>query len=225
MVLWQGIEAKMNLQNEKTAKSRIDGDSYRKLVGDTKAFLQASSLLEEKICDMKVEHSNMNRIGGSTSWIIHDIWESLKTASHFNFGIAFELRMKWILKLSVNQEQTVKIGHSLEKIYSLIPTEICLELEELFAKEVKRKTLHLSAFVRSKYKHADPPPNRKLNDLKDFCVYFDRDMKLWMKRYSWEDLSNETHVHYFEDLSPLINFVRKTEEIGNRLAHGLGIIK
>ncbi|MCY4261854.1 MAG: hypothetical protein OXC97_00815 [Candidatus Dadabacteria bacterium] len=213
------------MKNEKTAKSHIDGDSYLKLTGDTEAFLQAAELLEERICNMKIEPSNMNRIGGSTGWIIHDIWESLKTASHFNFGIAFELRMKSILKLNVNQEQNLKIGHNLEKIYSLISSEIWQELEDIFTREVRRNSLHLSAFVRSKYEYADPPPNRNLNDLKDFCIYFDKDMKLWLKRYSWEDLSEKTHVHYFEDLSPLINFVRKAEKTGNCLARELGIIK
>ena len=203
----------------------MDGNSYLKLASDITAFLDATRLIEKRIRSLNVEHSNQNLIGGSTGWKIHDIWESLKTASHFNFGIAFELRLKCILKLCGPVEQSSKAVHSLEKIYSLIPSQICRELEDLFVQETRNKSFHLLAFVRSKSKPTDTPPNRSLKDLRDFCIYFDKDVKLWMKRYSWEELSNQKWVHYIEDLSPLISFVEKAAGIGERLAYKAKIIK
>ena len=215
----------MSLQNEETAKPKIYGNSYLKLVGDTKAFLEATHFIEERIRSLNVEHSNQNLIGGSTGWKIHDVWESLKTASHFNFGIALELRLKCILGLSSSEEQLKEAGHSLEKIYSLIPSQICRELEDLFAQKIRNKSIRMVAFARSGSEPTGTPPNRDLENLRDFCIYFDKDVKLWMKRYSWEELSNQTWVHYIEDLSPLMNFVQEAEEIGNRMARKLGIVK
>ena len=81
------------------------------------------------------------------------------------------------------------------------------------------------AFVRSESEPTDTPPNRDLRDLRDFCIYFDKDMKLWTKRYSWEESSNQTWVHYIEDLSPLISFVEKAVDIEERLALEAKIVK
>ena len=215
----------MSSQNEETAKPQIDGGSYLKLVGDTKAFLEAAHFVEERIRRLNVEHSNQNPVGGSTGWKSDDVWKSLKTASLFNFGIAFELRLKCILGLSGPKEQLKKAGHSFEKIYNLIPSQICRELEDLFAQETRNKPIRLVAFVNTNSKPTNTPSNRDLKDLRDFCIYFDKDVKLWVKRYSWEELSNQKWVHYIEDLSPLMNFVQEAEEIGNRMARKLGIVK
>ena len=203
----------------------MNGNSYLKLASDITAFLEATRLIEERIRSLNVEHSNQNLIGGSTGWKIHDIWESLKTASHFNFGVAFELRLKCILELCGLEEQARKARHNLEKIYNLIPSEICGELEDLFAQETRNKSIRLVAFVSSKSEPTETPSNRNLKDLKDYCIYFDEDAKLWKKRYSWEELSNQAWVHYIEDLSPLISFVEKAADIGERLAYKAEIIK
>ncbi|MCY3625957.1 MAG: hypothetical protein OXH71_05935 [Candidatus Dadabacteria bacterium] len=215
----------MSSQNEETAKPRIDGDSYLKLIGDTKAFLEATFFIEERIRELKVEDGNQNRIGGSTGWRIHNVWESLKTASHFNFGIALELRLKCILELCGLHKEGRAASHNLEKIYSLIPDEISRELEDLYAHEMKNRSLKLKAFMRSESEPTDTPSNNDLKNLKDLCIYFDKDVKLWLKRYSWEELLNKTWVHYIEDLSPLMDFVQEAEEIGNRMARELGIVK
>ena len=196
----------------------MNGNGYLKLTSDITAFLDATRLIEKRILDLKVEHSNQNPIGGSTGWKIHDIWESLKTASHFNFDVALELRLKCILILCGFAEQARGARHNLEKIYDLIPSEICQELEDLFAQEIRNKSIHMVAFVRSESEPTDTPTNRDLKDLRDFCIYFDKDMKLWTKRYSWEESSNQTWVHYIEDLSPLISFVEKAVDIEERLA-------
>ena len=203
----------------------IDGQSYVKLTGDAKAFLEAVHFIEKRIQDLNLEPGNQELVGGSTGWKIHDAWESLKTASLFNFGIALELRLKCILGLSGRMDQVKEAGHSLEKIYDLIPSETRQELEALFAQEMENKTIRFEAFMRRDSKPTDIPPNRNLNNLRDYCVYFDKDVKLWGKRYSWEDVSSQVWVHYIMDLSPLMNFVQEAEEIGKQMSLKLGIVK
>ena len=206
---------------------KIDGQSYIKLIGDAKAFLEAVYFIEERIRELNLEPGSQGLVGGSTGWRIHDAWESLKTASHFNFGVALELRLKCILILSSDghTDQAKEAGHSLVKIYDLIPPKPRKELEALFTQEMNNKSIRFEMLTRRDSEPTDIPPDRKPRNLRDYCVYFDKDMRLWGKRYSWEEVSNQAWVHYIVDLSPLRSFAEKAEEIGKEMALELGIIK
>ena len=67
--------------------SRINGQQFLKLSADARAFAQTVWLVEQEIVRLGVGGADSTRIGGR-GWRSHDVWEALKTASHFNLGIA-----------------------------------------------------------------------------------------------------------------------------------------
>ena len=72
----------------------MNGVQYLKLIGDGRAFRQATWLIEREIDRLQVTQGDLSPVGGSAGWPSHSVWESLKTASHFNLSISLELRLK-----------------------------------------------------------------------------------------------------------------------------------
>ena len=147
----------------------------------------------------------------------------LKTASHFNIGVALELRLKCLLQLKGTTWPPGKDGHLLAKLYSRLPPEIAKRLSKLFQESTRGRTLTLRAFI-----HSTTPPQRPadlpLDTVQDLFEYMDGDMALWEKRYSWETVSAQVWRHYLDDLRPLLNFVARIENVGTDEARKAGVI-
>ncbi len=201
----------------------MNGYQYRRLVADAKAFAQAAWLIEREIVQLNVKPADQTRVGG-TGWPSHEVWESLKTASHFNLGIALELRLKCLIAIKLNCDPPRH--HQLFNLYEQLPNNIRIKLNSLFKQAQREEKITLEAFV-STVTPAPPegPPNRELNNLKDFCIYFDEDMKLSMKRYSWEVLSREVWRHYLNNLDWVLRFLDLTEKFAEQLAQETGLVK
>ena len=203
----------------------ITGQQYRRLVADARAFSQAARLIEGELRRLGVRPGDTAPLGGSTGWPRHEVWESLKSASHFNFGVAFELRMKCLLSLLDVARNTGPTGHSLAKLYEQLPDKYAKRLEDLYQEVLHHEPIGLEAFVNTTTPRTPSAPgNREVNTLRGFCRYLDRDVRLWEKRYAHENVSKHVWRHYVADLDVLVALLDKIEPLGTELARKRGLI-
>ena len=197
----------------------MDGIQYLKLVADARAFRQSAWLVEREIGRLGAKPSETAPLGGAAGWPSQTVWEALKTASHFNLGIAFELRIKCLLHLADVKPYSGTDGHRLGMLYGQLPSPVPKRLEGLYQKSLNGRALMLTAFLNAGTPDTPPrPPNTELKTLHEWCIYFDKEMRLWEKRYSWEAVSEGVWRHYVENLDPLLSFVDKIESLGAELA-------
>ena len=206
----------------------MNGVQYLRLIGDARAFRQSAWLVEQEVRRLEVRQGDLSPVGGTTGWPSHSVWESLKTASHFNLAISLELRLKCFLLLQDITPLKGFEGHCLARLYGQFgdnERSTVTRLEELFQEETTEFPFRLVAFLSTD----DPtvpagPDNRELITLKDFFSYMDEDVELWRKRYSWEHAADRQWQHYLDDLSALFAFLDKTEELATRMARERGIV-
>ena len=204
----------------------MNGVQYLRLIGDARAFRQSAWLVEQEIRRLEVRQGDRSPVGGSTGWPSHSVWESLKTASHFNLAISLELRLKCFLHL---QDVTPLKGHCLAKLYGQLGVDgraTVARLEELFREATTEFPFRLVAFLSTD----DPavpagPDDRELITLRDLFAYMDEDVELWRKRYSWEHAANRQWQHYLDDLSAFFAFLDKTEVLATQMARERGIVR
>ena len=206
----------------------MNGVQYLRLIGDARAFRQSAWLAEQEIRRLAVRQGDLAPVGGSTGWPSHSVWESLKTASHFNLAIALELRLKCFLLLRDVTPLKGFEGHCLARLYGQLgdgENSTVARLEELFQEAANEFPFHLVAFL-STDNPAIPagPHDRELVTLTDLFAYMDEDVELWRKRYSWEQSASREWQHYLDDLSALFAFVDKTEVLATEMAREQGIV-
>ena len=207
----------------------MNGAQFLKLIGDTRAFRQSAWLIEQEIDRLKVKHGDLSPIGGNSGWPSHSVWESLKTASHFNLAIALELRLKCLLRLENLEPPQGRDGHSLAKLYDLFGTHAkstAAELNRLFGQAITEHQFELVAFLSTD----DPdipegPDDRQLKSLKDFLTCMDDDIELWSKRYAWEHAAGGQWQHYLNDLAAFFKFLDVTESLATEMARKRGIVR
>lgn len=190
-------------------KHALTGGEFSKIIGDAKAFLEAAFFVEQRIKDLNANSNTLSPIDGNKGWPSHAVWESLKTVSHFNLHNALELGLKGFWG---SIDRPFSNTHFLKGLYATIPATDAKKLDTLFRETMKDQTIELKAFIR-----ADSPPKRpksvRLNNLRQFLEYFDKDAALWKKRYAWEEVSKEKWEHYIDDLSVFIGFFNAMEKL------------
>ncbi len=207
----------------------MNGVQYLRLIGDARAFRQSAWLLEQEIRQLKVRQGDLSPVGDSKGWPSHSVWESLKTASHFNLGVSLELRLKCLLHLHGTTPKTDLKGHSLAALYRRLGIDgssTVAKLEKLFQEAASEFPFRLVAFMSTDNPDAPAPPqDRKLVTLEDFLTYMDEDVGLWQKRYSWERATKRQWQHYLDDLSAFLAFLDRTEVLANEVARNAGIVR
>ena len=207
----------------------MNGVQFLKSIGDARAFRQTASLVEREIVRLQVRDGDLSPVGGASGWPSHTVWESLKTASHFNLAIALELRLKCLLHLDAVQPPAGRDGHRLAGLYDLVGASggsTQAELERLFGQAVTEHPFTLVAFLSTD----DPavpegPGNRPLQNLRDVFAYMDDDAELWRKRYAWEKAADRQWQHYIDDLSALFDFLDASEQLAMAMARTQGIVR
>ena len=193
-------------------KRPLTDEEFRKIVGDARAFREAAFFMERRIDELKARSDTLSPIYGDKGSRSHDVWESLKTVSHFNLHNAFELGLKAFLG-SIGAP--FFLNHFLKGLYAAIPEKEAKKLNALFLEVSKDQPVELEAFVFTK--ESSPPlkrpKNAPLNSLKGFCEYFDKDVVLWNKRYSWEEVSKEKWMHYISNLGVFLMFLDELEKL------------
>ena len=207
----------------------MNGVQFLRLIGDARAFRQSAWMVEHEIGRLRVRQGDLSPVGGSTGWPSHSVWESLKTASHFNLAIALELRLKCLLRLRDVEPLQGRGGHCLAKLYDQFgedgsSTEA--RLERLF----RQATTDCPFKVVASLSRDDPdvpegPGDRPLQSLKDVFAYMDEDVELWRKRYSWEQAADNQWQHYIDDLSAFFAFLDTTESVAMEMARQRGIVR
>lgn len=119
----------------------MNGDQYIRILADTKAFAEIAWLIERRIQELGAKEGDPTPIGGATGWRRHDVWESLKTVSHFNLGVALELRLKCLLALhDIEPERRGAQGHYLRKLLEQLPSEMLDRLKAMYRQAMAEKT-------------------------------------------------------------------------------------
>lgn len=207
----------------------MNGVQFLKMAGDARAFRQSAWLIENEIARLKVTHGDLSPVGGASGWPSHSVWESLKTASHFNLATALELRLKCLLRLDGIEPPQGRDGHRLAGLHGLFgahgsTTEA--ELQRLFGQAAARHPFTLVAFLSTDGPAVpEGPGNRQLRGLADFLAYMDEDAELWRKRYAWERAAGGQWQHYIDDLSAFFAFLDATEGLATGLARRRGIVR
>ena len=207
----------------------MNGVQYLKLIGDARAFRQCAWLIEHEIGRLGARRGDLSPVGGSAGWPSHSVWESLKTASHFNLAIALELRLKCLLHLHDIQPLQGREGHCLAGLYQQFGSRRSFagtRLEELFGIAVADRPCTLVAFLSTDTPDMpEGPADRELRTLKDVLAYMDEDAELWRKRYSWESAADRQWRHYMDDLGAFFRFLDTTEGLAMELARERGIVR
>ena len=207
----------------------MNGVQYLKLIGDARAFRQCAWLIEHEISRLGVRQGDLSPVGGSAGWPSHSVWESLKTASHFNLAVALELRLKCLLRLHGIEPAQGREGHSLAKLYEQFGDDGSsaeTRLEELFGEAMADRPCTLVAFLSTDTPDMpEGPADRELRTLKDVLGYMDEDAELWRKRYSWESAADRRWRHYIDDLGAFFLFLDATESLAMELARWRGIVR
>lgn len=207
----------------------MNGVQYLKLIGDARAFRQCAWLVEHEIGRLGVTQGDLSPVGGSTGWPSHSVWESLKTASHFNLAVALELRLKCLLRLHDIEPLQGREGHRLAGLYEQFGgrgSSAEAELEELFGEAMTDRPCTLMAFLSTDTPDMpEGPTDRELRTLKDVFTYMDEDAELWRKRYSWESAADRQWRHYIDDLGCFFQFLDTTEGLAMEMARERGIVR
>lgn len=207
----------------------MNGVQYLKLIGDARAFRQCAWLIEHEIGRLGVRQGDLSPVGGSAGWPSHSVWESLKTASHFNLAIALELRLKCLLRLHGIKPVRGREGHCLAKLYEQFGDDGSsaeTNLEKLFEEAMAVHPCTLVAFLSTDTPDMpEGPADRELRTLKDVLAYMDEDAELWRKRYSWESAADRQWRHYIDDLGAFFQFLDATESLAMELARRRGIVR
>ena len=207
----------------------MNGVQYLKLIGDARAFRQCAWLIEHEISRLGVRQGDLSPVGGSAGWPSHSVWESLKTASHFNLAIALELRLKCLLRLHGIEPVKGREGHCLAKLYEQFGDDGSsaeTRLEELFGEAMADRPCTLVAFLSTDTPDMpEGPVDRELRTLKGVLAYMDEDAELWRKRYSRESAADRQWRHYIDDLGAFFQFLDTTESLAMELARSRGIVR
>lgn len=104
--------------------------------------------------------------------------------------------------------------HSLTKLHDAIPEKYQDQLESTFqaSRSVLPEGWELIAFINTASPTIAPgfsPPNRDISSLRDFFEYFDEDVILWQKRYSWELIEKGRLRHYLSDISVFVELINR----------------
>ena len=186
----------------------VKGDLYwrcRQLKSDACAYGQAASLVEDHI-RLRKDRARQIEL------------DSLRNVCLFNFGVSLELHLKCLLKINGCEWKHDSSGHKLACLFETLPPNITQQLEDTFRNEAMPRALHSLIGYAEPKPSGEPPPRGEMDDsslegLGDFLNYFDKDMKLWNKRYhSWEREYGEW-VYEIRDLSVFLEFLRRIAQL------------
>ena len=192
-------------------------DALDLLIGNVQDFANAAILTEEVITSYDLRENSRDVVEGTDGRTHHEMWGSLKTVSHYNLGIALELLIKLLLFLN---GKAIPQGHVLTTLHDDLYLPVQQQLEATF-QDIKQGLsgggYELIVFIT--VPPSEPPPeyppslNRDLSSLRKYFEYFDQDVRLSVKRYSYEFVEEHQCRHYLSDLTLFIQLIKHV--IGN----------
>lgn len=187
----------------------MEATAYRLLYDNIHDFKTIAAHVESEIRRFGIRDNDLGAVPGMDGRTHHDMWVSMKTVSHFNLGIALELLLKILL---INNKISCPHWHSLRKLHDTLPAKYQRQLESTYQKSrsVLPGGYKLIAFFNSaETSPSTRPPNRDISSLRELLEYFDKDVILWQKRYSWELVGEKRWRHYLNDISVFVELINR----------------
>ena len=103
--------------------------------------------------------------------------------------------------------------HLLTKLHDLLPEKYQAQLDDTYqdCRHAAPGGYKLVAFLNAASPTDPPPgpPNRDISTIRGFFEYFDEDVILWQKRYSWELVEEGRWRDYLSDISVFVALVHR----------------
>ena len=186
----------------------MDKTAYRMLYDSIHDFKATATLVESEIKRCGVRSKSVEVVPDMSGRTHHDMWVSMKTVSHFNLGIALELMLKLLVLLN---SKAIPAHHELTKLHDDIPEKYQEELEAVFQECV---SVVPNGFSSIAFLNSDSPKpvrsslaDRDITTLRGFLEYFDQDVMLYLKRYSYELIEQQKWRHYLSDISAFVELI------------------
>lgn len=194
--------------NKKQKSENLDITGYHLLYDSIHDFKTTAVKVESEIQRYGIRDYRSDVVPGMGGRTHHDMWESMKTVSHFNLATALELMLKLVLFLNKN---SIPRSHKLTELYDTMPEKIQKQLETTFqaSKSVVSDGFELIVYINTASPELKPdtPLNRDISNLRGFFEYLDKDVKIWLKRYSWQLVGHGRHRHYLSDISVFVALI------------------
>lgn len=177
----------------------ISGNEIQRLVSDAIAFSRVSRLAIEEIEKLGADRARYHKP-------IHDgrglpagiVWESLQTVSHFNLAISLELTLKALIRLESPRER--RDTHKLSVLHDRLTSSTRNRLEAAWTMVDRSTAIELVAYIHAKTDQLHKMKRNEFTSLRDWFAYFDSDLQMHTKRYSWENIAKENHRIYIKNL-------------------------
>ena len=188
----------------------LPSESFRMRASLIKGFLNVTENVENVIKANKYSPEDRTVVmNGKGSWSNQELWMAAKIVSQFNFITAFELALKFLLRITTD---TVKRTHSLVQLYDSFQEHEKTELETLYDTHVST-----SGLIVGRAFQTGATPNSQdevpILSLRDFCRYCDQEAKFFTSRYAYENLETDKNLHYIYDMRGLLDFLNEVEKI------------
>ena len=186
----------------------MDQSTFRHLLHNANDFCRIAERIEKDIAQFGLDPDDDSVVEDTDGRINKEMWVSLKTVSHYNLGIALELTLKLLLHLAeIKFEHT----HLLSVLFNLLPEEqknrLTIAFKTLWDTAEGGGTWIIALGNNKSNDQLPSPENRPLDELTDYLEYFDNDVRLWQKRFSYEDIESGKFRHYFTDISVFVDLV------------------
>lgn len=186
----------------------MDITAYRMLYDSIHDFKVTAALVESEIKRCGVKSKSDEVVCDMSGRTHREMWASMKTVSHFNLGVALELMLKLLVFLNGKEIPT---HHGLTKLHDDTPKKCQEDLEATFQECVG---VLPNGFSSIAFFNSDSPEparsslaDRDIATLRGFLEYFDQDVLLYLKRYSYEQIEKQQWRHYLSDISAFVDLI------------------
>ncbi len=185
--------------------------AYNLLYDNIHDFKTAALHVEEEIARHGIRHDRDDAVPGMGDRTHRDMWISMKTVSHFNIGIALELMLKLLL---YGDRKKPPNTHSLKNLYLELPDRFQIHMDSLYSEVFSQYFVGFELIAFGHTASGTRPPSDLLTERNMRCLeglfdYFDQDIIVWQKRYSWEMIGEEKWLHYISDIKLVIDFINR----------------
>ena len=191
-------------------------DELRGMLNVALAFHTAAELVEQHIADAGYRHDDGTRLAATTSRTRREMWMALKGASHFNLHQAFELFLKFILRLEGTDHGN---RHPLGELYDMLSMASREQVDSAYRHAMASRGQGQQTGVGFYY--GKEPPSRPLNEevttAKQGFEHFDDSMRLHQRRYEYENIGRGEWTVYMIDMSPWFNMLNDISRYAHRL--------
>ena len=190
-------------------------DNYRLLINSIREYCIAVEHFESRasmLCTSRTTRI-VPHMAGATEI---ELWQAIKSASHFLLGNAIELLLKLLLLLNGVKYDRV---HALPGLYDLLPDKVKVKLEaDCRARWDVASPFNLVALMHSGTPPSDRPQSSDVGTFRIFLDYFFLDVRTPVKRYVYETESGKWEF-YIDDVSIFLDVITSVAEgVRNDLA-------